>query len=151
MNSYLLHYIYLPVISKLFLTIVDNDVLGDNNLNGSIPIELGQIKTLQQIKLGNNTLEGSIPSELGKIGTLEILDLGMYDYSYLLYYIYLPIYLILNHLFYFCLGNNSLIGQIPTQFANLQSLLVIDFGMCESSILFNNRKEARISHAFFPP
>ena len=68
--------------------------LGDNNLEGSIPRELGQLGRLQSLQLFGNRLMGPIPTELGQLQWLK--------------------YLFLN--------NNALTGSIPRELAQLQNL-----------------------------
>jgi len=46
-------------------------ILGDNNLNGTIPSELGLLTNLEKIFLWSNNLSGSIPSELFALPNLS--------------------------------------------------------------------------------
>ena len=48
-------------------------ILGYNNLSGTIPTEIGNLKELTQIYLDNNKLSGSIPTEIGNLKNLKIL------------------------------------------------------------------------------
>ena len=50
--------------------------LQDNNLNGSIPPELGDLPTLRSLDLGRNPLSGTLPASLS--GLTEIEELGIY-------------------------------------------------------------------------
>ena len=50
--------------------------IGENNLNGIIPSELGLIDSLEEIDFSGNVLTGSIPSEIGEIDNLEEINLG---------------------------------------------------------------------------
>ena len=50
--------------------------LYDNRLTGVIPPELGRLSQLEWLDLGGNMLIGSIPSELGRLSRLEWLDLS---------------------------------------------------------------------------
>ncbi len=71
--------------------------LQENNLQGTIPVDLGQLANLQSLRLWGNHLTGEIPDELGQLTNLTALNLG----------------------------GNELIGNIPSelgQLANLQSL-----------------------------
>jgi len=68
--------------------------LGDNNLTGSIPPELGSLESLLGLSLGSNPLTGSIPPELGNLGNLR--------------------WMMLNH--------TRLTGPIPPELANLRNL-----------------------------
>ncbi|NJL05893.1 MAG: hypothetical protein HC911_13505, partial [Chloroflexaceae bacterium] len=54
-------------VSRLFLA--------NNNLNGSIPPDLGSLANLQEISLGGNQLNGSIPP-LDSLANLQTLDLS---------------------------------------------------------------------------
>jgi Leucine-rich repeat (LRR) protein len=68
--------------------------LSSNNLNGSIPPEIGKLKYLQQLSLSVNNLSGSIPDEIGQL--INVWTLG--------------------------LNTNKLEGEIPPGFYNLKSL-----------------------------
>ena len=50
--------------------------LSNNQLIGSIPVELGNLSNLQWLYLGGNQLTGSIPAELGNLSNLQWLDLS---------------------------------------------------------------------------
>ncbi|CAM9610681.1 unnamed protein product [Scytosiphon promiscuus] len=49
--------------------------LPSNNLQGSIPPELGSLSALRTLELGDNQLSGSIPPEMGALTALETLNL----------------------------------------------------------------------------
>jgi len=74
--------------------------LGDNKLSGSIPAELGNLSNLEELYLGWNQLSGSIPPELGNLSNLQVLDLGY----------------------------NQLSGSIPVALGNLSNLHYLDLG-----------------------
>ncbi|XP_024187612.1 receptor-like protein 7 isoform X3 [Rosa chinensis] len=65
-----------------------------NKFNGSIPEEIGELKSLYVLNLSGNAFTGKIPSSFGKMRQLESLDLS----------------------------KNHLSGQIPPEFANLNFL-----------------------------
>ena len=68
--------------------------LSRNNLNGSIPSQLGNLRSLSILSLPDNNLTGPIPSELGNLSKLKKL--------------YLP--------------NNNLTDPIPSALGNLSEL-----------------------------
>ena len=68
--------------------------LMNNQLNGTIPTEIGQLTQLVSIFLSNNNLSGTIPSEIGKLTNL--IELG--------------------------LNNNQLDGIIPSEIGQLVNL-----------------------------
>ena len=74
--------------------------LNNNNLSGTIPIELGDLTNLQELFLGGNTLTGGIPAQLGKLLSLQYLDLG----------------------------HNGLTGGIPIQLGDLINLQTLELG-----------------------
>ncbi|KAK4255937.1 hypothetical protein QN277_008862 [Acacia crassicarpa] len=50
--------------------------LSYNKISGPIPKEMGEITTLEELRLRDNMLEGTLPSSLGKLKELRILDLS---------------------------------------------------------------------------
>ena len=71
--------------------------LGDNQLTGEIPSELGSLVNLRSLFLGDNQLTGEIPSELGNLANLERLRLF----------------------------NNQLTGEIPGELGRLTNLTLL--------------------------
>lgn len=68
--------------------------LGDNDLSGTLPAELGGLSKLTSLDLRYNSLDGQIPSELGDLSSLRALRLY----------------------------GNDLSGEIPRELANLTNL-----------------------------
>ena len=73
--------------------------LGDNNLVGEIPAELGNLASLTNLDLHHNPLSGEIPGELGNLASLTTL-----------------------HLY-----GNKLSGEIPPELAKLSNLERLDY------------------------
>ena len=68
--------------------------LSRNMLSGEIPVELGNLTSLQELYLWGNELSGEIPVELGNLTNLQLLSLS----------------------------RNGLSGEIPVELGNLTSL-----------------------------
>ncbi|KAK9193064.1 hypothetical protein WN944_003760 [Citrus x changshan-huyou] len=68
-----------------------------NNLTGTIPKEIGSLRNLEMLYLSNNSLNGTIPKEIGSLRNLEVL----------------------------CLSSNNLNGTIPTEIWSLRNLEVL--------------------------
>ena len=71
--------------------------LGENQLTGTVPSELGQLSGLTQLWLNSNELTGAIPAQLGNLPNLEIL----------------------------AISSNQLTGIIPEELGNLSNLKVL--------------------------
>ena len=71
--------------------------LSNNNLSGSIPMEVELLTYLEGLKLGSNRISGEIPASVGQLANLRELDLS----------------------------NNRLTGGIPVSFGQLSNLRVL--------------------------
>ncbi|KAL7490391.1 hypothetical protein ACHAWT_000019, partial [Skeletonema menzelii] len=75
--------------------------LGNNNLSGSIPTEIGLLKSLEYLYLYTHQLTGTIPSEIGLMENLTVLDLY----------------------------NNQLNGTIPSEIGLMENLEKLDLAV----------------------
>ncbi|CAN6561064.1 unnamed protein product [Malus baccata var. baccata] len=90
--------------------------LSFNNITGSIPTEIGQLKLLQELYLDDNDFSGNIPDQISELKNLEGLDLSKNHLSGKI-----PSSLAsLNFLKSFAVSYNNLEGPIPTS-TQLQS------------------------------
>lgn len=96
--------------------------LRGNRLSGTLPNQLGNLKLVNSILLGRNNVRGGIPSELGQLTSLAVLDL-----SHNVLTGSIPESLTNDkNLEILMLNNNELSGEIPSSFANLSNLTIID-------------------------
>jgi len=103
--------------------------LRQNNLQGTIPAEIGNLKRLEMLWLGLNGLTGQIPSQLGSLTLLKDLRLEGNKLSG-----ELPNELSeLENLEILYLGRNSLTGTLPSWLANLSSLGVLSLAVNQLS------------------
>ena len=92
--------------------------LGENNLVGTIPPELGNLSELISLELGENQLTGGIPAELGSLSNLEVLVFWDNQLTG-----GIPVELgSLSNLNVLALSGNQLSGTIPAELGNLSSL-----------------------------
>ena len=92
--------------------------LWDNELVGSIPPELGQLKSLEVLDLWENSLTGPIPPELGNLANLTRLYLGDNQLSGPIP----PELGNLSRVTVLALDGNALGGLLPERLADLTSL-----------------------------
>ena len=115
-----------PVSSWYGITVVSNRVteikLKENNLTGTIPIELGQLTSLEYLSLDTNNLSGNIPVELGNLTNLNYLYLSGNQLTDTI-----PSELgNLNNLLLLYLAGNKLSGTIPANLGNLSAIRWLD-------------------------
>ena len=93
--------------------------LGLNNLNGTIPPEIGDLTELKYLWLGSNVgLAGTIPSEIGQLQNLDTLA---FSYTSLTGSIPDELYNLTN-LIRFSMSNSQVTGQLSPRVANLTNL-----------------------------
>ncbi|KAG1360815.1 LRR receptor-like serine/threonine-protein kinase EFR [Cocos nucifera] len=95
---------------------------GDNQVSGSLPSDIGNLRSLVLLAMGPNLLTGIIPSSLGNLNLLHALDMHENYFSS-----QIPSSLgnisQLNSLY---LGGNILRGSIPTHLGNCRNLQLLD-------------------------
>ncbi|GLT74350.1 hypothetical protein SLA2020_461540, partial [Shorea laevis] len=89
-----------------------------NKISGSIPKEIGNIKTLELLLLNGNQMTGSLPDELGYLSNLDRIQIDENNISGPI-----PIsFANLNKTKHFHMNNNSISGQIPPELSKLPHL-----------------------------
>ncbi|MDQ1352494.1 MAG: hypothetical protein QG657_2800 [Acidobacteriota bacterium] len=120
-------------------TTVQRIDLYNNNLNGALPPELGNLANLTYLGLNNNQLSGNIPPELGNLANLHDLELFSNQLSGSIP----PELGNLANLHNFDLGYNKLTGSIPSTFTNLTKL-VNDWSDLTYNALYTNNDTLRV-------
>ena len=92
--------------------------VGDNNLEGSIPEELGRT-TIERIQLGINRLTGTIPSSLYNLSNMRDIELGANNLEGSLS---LDIGVAFHHLSQLVLPENRFTGPVPSSLFNASML-----------------------------
>ena len=105
------------------LTTLERFIVPSNALTGDIPSELGNTSQLRVLWLDENLLSGEIPAELGNLSQLESLWLNDNSLSG-----EIPAELgNLSKLTELRLANNAFVGRLPRSFMHLTSLHRLDF------------------------
>ncbi|KAK4370289.1 hypothetical protein RND71_009764 [Anisodus tanguticus] len=101
-----------------YLHVRELDVMW-NAISGTIPKEIGNIKTLELLLLNGNKLTGSLPEELGYLPILNRIQIDQNHISGPL-----PVsFANLDKTEHFHMNNNSISGQIPPELSKLPKLL----------------------------
>ena len=97
--------------------------LSDNNLRGELPVEIGDLTSLERLELVNNSLSGAIPAEIGNLTRLGVLLLQLNSLSGKI-----PEEIEnLTSLWSLDIAGNSLNGSIPAEIGNLTRLMALTF------------------------
>jgi len=115
-----------PVETWQGVTVENNKVTGIdllfNNLNGTLPASLGQLKNLKKLELSFNPISGNIPSELGNLVQLEVLAINGTAISG-----NIPESLgRLSNLKQLHLSSNQLSGTVPESLGNLRQIEIFN-------------------------
>ena len=115
-----------PVENWYGLTVENNTVteisMLFNNVSGTLPATLGQLKGLRKLELSFNPISGSLPESIGQLQHLEILALNGTELSGTI-----PSTLgNLSHLKQLHLSSNKLSGTIPESLGNLAAIEVFN-------------------------
>ena len=103
-------------------SVVEELDLSDDNLSGSVPIELGLLTQLRQLVLRSNLLSGSIPSELALLTQLTKLNLSFNELAGSL-----PSELgLLSQLRQLFLRSNLLTGSLPSELGLLTQFTTLN-------------------------
>lgn len=95
--------------------------LGENNLQGNLPLTIGNLTYLERLDLSNNSLRGKMPRELRKFKNLKHLDLSGNQFVG-----HLPVTLNrMPQLVYLDLGRNHFEGPLPQSLVELANLNIL--------------------------
>ena len=93
-----------------------------HGLTGPVPPELGDLASLEELRLASNHLSGPLPPELGRLTSLRVLNIGRNDLSGPLP----PELGGLASLEKMALARNHLSGPLPTRLGELAELRTLD-------------------------
>lgn len=96
-------------------------ILGRNNLQGTIPVEIGKLISLAHLSLLDNTIKGSLPEELCSLKMLQ----GLYLYNNELTGSLPSCLGGLPAMEQLILHSNELAGTLPTEFGKLGNLTLL--------------------------
>ncbi|KAM3372616.1 hypothetical protein ACQJBY_019484 [Aegilops geniculata] len=97
-------------------------ILGNNQIVGTIPVEIVNLRNLQMLDMGQNLLSGVIPSVIGNLGHLIVLILSGNKFSG-----QIPSTIgNLSRLNKLYLHNNELTGNIPATLGNCKQLYILE-------------------------
>ena len=108
--------------------------LSGNNLNGTIPSEIGSIDTAIALSLGENKLSGELPPELGNMSSLEYLHIYENDISGTVP----PELGNLSDIRTMFINGNELTGALPSELTNLKKSFGFHFGENDGLCAPNN-------------
>ena len=96
-------------------------ILEGNNLTGTIPTQVGNLKAMRELNLQHNLIGGIIPPSLGGVPALQILDLTRNNIGGPI-----PVFPLPSSLVELDLAENNLTGEIPAALGNETTLVSLD-------------------------
>jgi len=93
----------------------------DNSITGSIPSTIGNLKNMIEIDIDTNYFGGTLPDEIYNLSELQILDIDTNTFTGTISSDIRK----LEKLFYVQLSYNYFSGTIPEEFSNLSHLIVL--------------------------
>ncbi|MXY98360.1 MAG: hypothetical protein F4Z29_11590 [Gemmatimonadetes bacterium] len=106
------------------LTYIEDLNFNSNGISGEIPATIGQLENLSILNLSNNDLSGGIPASMGQLTNLTELLISWNDLTGSI-----PAELgQLIHLEWLALDRNQLSGEIPVELGRLTSLFRLELG-----------------------
>lgn len=114
----------IPSELGLLTTLMILNLARNNGISGKLPTDLGHLTSLVHLSLVHNSLTGPIPPQFGQLTALQSLDVAFNYLSSAM-----PSELgILTELETFRIYSNSLSGRIPLELGNLTKLKRFDIG-----------------------
>ena len=96
-------------------------LISDNSISGTIPAEIGNLSSLTRLIMDDNMFSGEIPAEIGNLRFLNTLRLGGNELSGAV-----PAALTnLNEMLQLTLHRNALVGELPAGMINYSDLVEI--------------------------
>lgn len=138
------------LLGKLPKQTIREVYFSQNQLGGTLPLELGEFVRLRSLGLHGNRITGEIPPTLGNITGLAYLDLG----KNLLTGTVPPELGKLVDMISLDLGYNHLPGPLPLTLSNLSKLVSLDLSNCGLQVhsydLFTHEDSTSSSNISFP-
>ena len=106
------------------LNMLKNLSLQNNQLSGTLPIEMSQLKTLTRLALTSNQFTGSITTGIGELTNLVVLGLQNNQFTGSIPHVLGQ----LSNLTWLSLGDNQLSGTIPAALGRLSNLRYLYLG-----------------------
>ena len=113
-----------------------------NEITGSIPSEIGELKSISNLVVDGNFLTGSLPTTIGSLEKLNYFGLGKFAMLYFFTPFQRPNFFTETVLLVIGAAYNSITGPIPTELGKIDTLEHIVFG--KNLVEFDRRQSSQI-------